>query len=146
MDATFKKVTKDAAPLYGPRKLIICGLTPEQQIQFSEIVEKEFPALPIFCAAITDLELTVGALAAAVPTGQHPDTSEKLPVAVIMSGVTQAELHELIACYKPTGFPWPLWATLTPTSEKWQFKSLLGELLNERREMAKMQAARKETT
>ena len=143
MDATFKKVTKDDVPLYGPRKLIICGLTPDQQTQFSEIIAEKFPELPIFCVTITDLELTMGALAAAVPTGQHPDTSEKLPVAIIMSGVTQGELHELIACYKPTGFPWPLWATLTPTSEKWQFKSLLGELLKERREMAKLQAAQK---
>ena len=109
MDATFKKVTRDDAPMYGPRKLIVCGLTPEQQQQFSEIVNKEIPALPIFCAAISDLEQTVGELAAAIPTGDNPDTSEKLPVAVIMSGVTQTELHELIACYKPTGFPWPLW-------------------------------------
>ena len=52
-----------------------------------------------------------------------------------MSGLTQNELHGLMAAYRKSGFPRQLWAALTPVSEKWPLEQLLKELETEDRVM-----------
>ena len=45
-----------------------------------------------------------------------------------MSGLTQNELHRLMAAYRKAGFARQIWATLTPISEEWSLEHLLNEL------------------
>jgi hypothetical protein len=61
----------------------------------------------------------------------------ELPRAVIMSGVTQNELHLLMSGSRQAGMKPPLWATLTPTSETWAVQDLLKELAAEHQAMQK---------
>jgi len=55
-----------------------------------------------------------------------------LAPAIIMSGLTEQELHYTMTTYKKTGLPRPLWATLTPTSQNWTVTALVDELNSER--------------
>ncbi len=66
-------------------------------------------------------------------TGAGQDST--LPRAVIMAGITENELHILMAAHREAGLARPLWAALTPTSESWTLKALLDELDQERRAM-----------
>jgi hypothetical protein len=52
--------------------------------------------------------------------------------AIVMSGLTEQELHYTMATYKKKGLPRPLWATLTPTSQNWTVAALVDELNGER--------------
>jgi hypothetical protein len=68
-----------------------------------------------------------------------PDTGKgsasTLPRAVIVGGVTEAQLHRLMGGCKKAGMPQALWAVLTPTSEQWTLEALLRELAAERAAM-----------
>jgi hypothetical protein len=63
-----------------------------------------------------------------------------MPAALIMAGITEAELHRLMEGYRQAGLPWPLWATLTPISETWTLRALLKELAAERAALAAQSA------
>jgi hypothetical protein len=65
------------------------------------------------------------------------EIGSELPRAVIMSGVTQNELHLLMSGSRQAGMKPPLWATLTPTSETWAVHDLLKELAAEHQAMQK---------
>ena len=54
---------------------------------------------------------------------------------LLMSGLTQNELHRLMAAYRNAGRSRQIWATLTPFSEKWPLEHLLNELQAEERAM-----------
>jgi hypothetical protein len=82
----------------------------------------------------TDGEKTLKELLA-LPGGYGRGEHSDLGRAVIMSGLTQAELHRFMSAYKSAGLPKPLWAALTPTSESWKLKDLLDELSAERQAM-----------
>jgi hypothetical protein len=69
--------------------------------------------------------------------GTGTDGSSNLPRAIIMSGISQNELHMLMAGCRKSGMQQPLWATLTPTSETWPIQNLLKELAAEHRAMQK---------
>jgi len=60
-----------------------------------------------------------------------------LPWAIILSGLTERELHTVLKNYRPLGLPSPLWATLTETSVNWPLKTLLIELMSEREALRK---------
>jgi hypothetical protein len=64
-----------------------------------------------------------------------------MPAAIIMSGITENELHQLISSYRKVGMPEPLWATLTPTSEGWTLRQLLTELSAEQQAMKEKQSS-----
>jgi hypothetical protein len=55
-----------------------------------------------------------------------------LAPAIIMSGLTEKELHKTMAACKRRKLPPILWATLTPTSENWTVEALVSELMTER--------------
>jgi hypothetical protein len=76
-------------------------------------------------------EHILGAIAA-IPDSFGQGTPSNLPRAVIMSGITENELHHIMNGYRTTGLPPQLWATLTPTSETWPLSVLLEELAAEK--------------
>jgi hypothetical protein len=65
-----------------------------------------------------------------------------MPAAIIMAGITENELHQLIASYRRAGLPNPMWATLTPTSENWTLRELLKELAVEKAALEKVPSSK----
>lgn len=128
----FSRVTRSSRPLYGPRRLLICGFTSEGQSALDKVITTSAIAeLPAVYAASADLEDSLSNLMSRPPESGR-DAPSRMPAAIIMAGITENELHQLIASYRQAGLPSPLWATLTPTSENWSLRQLLTELSRER--------------
>jgi hypothetical protein len=135
--AQFSRVTKSSRPLYGPRKLLVCGFTPEGQAALEAVITAtSISEMAVIYAASADLEESLAnLLLRSADTGRGEPS--RMPAAIIMAGITEKELHQLMASYRDAGLPSPLWATLTPTSETWTLKQLLKELSAERTALEK---------
>ena len=137
--AQFSRVTRSSRPLYGPRKLLVCGFTPEGQSALGEVISAStITDLPAIYAASIDLEESLGDLMSR-PANTGRGEPSQMPAAIIMAGITENELHQLMAGYRDAGLPSPLWATLTPTSERWPLRQLLTELSKEREALKRPQ-------
>jgi hypothetical protein len=137
--AQFSRVTQSSRPLYGPRKLLVCGYTSEGQTALTDIISAmAIEDLPIIYAVSADLEESLSTLLSR-PANTGQGEPSRIPAAIIMSGITENELHQLIGSYRDAGLPSPLWATLTPTSETWTLRQLLKELSAERAAFEKAQ-------
>ncbi len=137
--AEFKKVDKSDKKMYGPRGLLVCGYPEEERETFQEFISKtEMGEIPVIFGINEDVETKLGELFTHEHRAGIKGPSE-LPRSVIMSGLSQNELHGLMGAYREHGFEKQLWATLTPTSETWTLKALLIELLAEARAMQKKQ-------
>ena len=137
---TFNRVERSAKRLYGPRALLVCGFTAEGQAAFLDAVQAtRIEALAVVFAATDDLETSLGVLLKRANLSGRSEPS-RMPAAVIMAGISEAELHQLMEGYRSAGLPWPLWATLTPTSETWTLRALLKELAAERAALAAQSA------
>ena len=136
-DAEFQKVTQSDERLYGPRKLLLCGFAADVQSKFIKLLEMiGLSELPVVWVTENQADLHVGELVQ-LADGSGTGASSNLPRAIIMSGITQNELHLLMAGCRKSGMQRPLWATLTPTSETWSIQNLLKELAAEHRAMQK---------
>ena len=130
-DAKFEKVSRTDKPLYGPRKLLLCGFSQDVQPNFSKLLELIGLAdIPRVWVAQDQAEVRVGELAK-LEDGAGWGVSSGLPRAIIMAGITQNEMHRLMSGCREAKMKPPLWATLTPTSETWTIQSLLDELAAE---------------
>jgi len=131
----FEKVSPSDKPMYGPRRLLICGFPSEAQPKFVKFLEfiglSDLPKIWVTEAHAGTLISEV--LALEDNTGW--EVSSALPRAVIMCGLTQNELHLLMSGSRQAGMQPPLWATLTPTSETWKVQDLLKELAAEHQAM-----------
>ena len=136
-DAGFEKVSQSDKPMYGPRKLLICGFSSAAQPKFVKLLEliglSETPR--IWVTEENGNRLISEVLALDDSTGWG--VSSELPRAIIMCGLTQNELHQLMSGSRQSGMKPPLWATLTPTSETWTVIDLLQELAAEHQAMQK---------
>ncbi|ACN17802.1 conserved hypothetical protein [Desulforapulum autotrophicum HRM2] len=134
-DGTFEKVTHSDRPFYGARKLLICGFSSKAQVKFKNLLQMvNITDLPIVWATSGEDETCLSDLFAQ-PDNTGSGVSSTLPRAIVLSGITNNELHRLMDMARKTGMKPVLWAVLTPTSETWTLKSLLGELAAERRAM-----------
>lgn len=134
-DAEFQKVTQSEEILYGPRKLLLCGFAADVQSMFNELLNMiGITELPLVWVTEDQAETRVGDLIQ-LEDGSGIGASSSLPRAIIMSGITQKELHTLMSGCRQSGMQQLLWATLTPTSETWPIKDLLKELAAEHRAM-----------
>ncbi len=137
---TFNRVERSAKRLYGPRALLVCGFTAEGQTALLDAVQAtRIEALVVVFTATDDLETSLGVLFKRANLSGRSEPS-RMPAAVIMAGISEAELHQLMEGYRSAGLPWPLWATLTPTSETWTLRALLKELAAERAALAAQSA------
>jgi hypothetical protein len=135
--STFSRVTRTSQALYGPRKLLICGFTPEGQTFLDEVVANSaIRDLPLAYAGTSDLEMSLADIVSR-PENTGRGEASRMPAAIIMAGITENELHLLMSSYRSAGLPNPLWATLTPTSEAWTLRQLLTELSAEREALEK---------
>jgi len=134
-DAEFEKIGSSDQPMYGPRKLLVCGFSAETQPKLVKLLEiiglADIPRIWVTGdhagRPISDV------LALDDDTGRG--ISSDLPRAIIMCGLTQNELHLLISGSRQAGMRAPLWASLTPTSETWTVQDLLKELAAEHQAM-----------
>ena len=136
-DASFEKVSTSDQTLYGPRRLFLCGFSAEAQPKF-EIVLKAVNLQNVSKVWVTDNQvhmLLSELLILEDNTGVG--LSSKLPRAIIVAGISQNELINLMTVCKQAGMKGALWATLTPTSESWSIQQLLAELAAEREALSK---------
>ncbi len=129
---TFKKIGESTKPMYGPRAILVCGFTSLEQEKLMKSLDKiQLTDLRVIFVTSDDTQKHLGELLARPDQWGRNEVSENAR-AVIMSGITEKELQLLLSSYKKTKLPRPLWATLTPFSEKWTLSALLDELKQER--------------
>ena len=137
-DDGFQKVDQSDNMLYGPRKLLLCGFAAEVQPKFITLLDMiGLASIPLVWVTQDQADIHVGELVQ-LDDGAGTGASSELPRAIIMSGISQNELHTLMAGCRKSGMQQPLWATLTPTSEAWPIQNLLKELAAEHRAMQKI--------
>jgi hypothetical protein len=128
---TLQAVGDSVARMYGPRGLLVCGMSAEEQEAVFSMMQNGLSdqvAVIFVSDEMVDKSLKeILSLDAGYGKGQ-PSTIHR---SMILSGFSEQELHWLIANYRSLGLPRPLWATLTPISEKWDIKHLLEELAAE---------------
>ncbi len=136
-DDGFQKVDQSDNLLYGPRKLLLCGFPAEAQSKFNTLLTMiGLSEIPMVWVTEDQADIHVAELVQ-LEDGTGSGASSDLPRAIVMSGISQNELHILMAGCRKSGMQQPLWATLTPTSEAWPIKNLLKELAAEHEAMKK---------
>jgi hypothetical protein len=134
--STFEKVRHSDQRLYGPRKLLLCGFPAVSQSKFRALLEMlAIGNLPLVWITADQAEVPIQeALSLADGTGAQSDSD--MERAIVVSGISQNELHQLMTGCRQAGMQNALWAALTPTSEKWSVGQLIAELKAERAAMA----------
>ena len=132
---TFAKVTPSEKRVYGPRKLLLCGFTASSQSRFEGVLEMTGIAdVPKVWVTAEQQQRTLAELLE-LPDGSGAGASSTLPRAVVVSGITEAQLIGLMSMCRKSGMTQALWACLTPVSESWPLRQLLAELAREREAM-----------
>ena len=133
----FEKVEKSKKRMYGKRGLLVCGSPPSEQSALLSLFEQiSLGDLPVVFSRTGDLDRTVkDVMNSADRSGMGEDSPMKR--AIIMSGLTQKELHTVMTAHRAFGMPSRLWAALTPVSENWNLHALLNELEAESKVMEK---------
>ena len=136
-EAGFEKVSTSDKPLYGPRRLFLCGFPEDAQPKFEIVLQAAgLQNVPKVWVGDDQVDRSLSEmLTLADLTGAG--TSSNLPRAIIVAGISQNELINLMTVCKQAGMKGALWATLTPTSESWSVRQLLKELAAEREALAK---------
>jgi hypothetical protein len=136
-EGTFKKVGESAERMYGPRAILVCGFAPSEQETMMKLLDAvPLTDVPVIFATDADTGTCLSELLT-FPGQSGRNTDCDIARAVVLSGITEQELHQILSRYKGTGLPRPLWATLTPFSENWTLAALLQELTRERMAMEK---------
>ncbi len=136
-DSGFEAVSQSDTLLYGPRKLLVCGFPAQVQSKFLELLEMiGLSNLPVVWICPDQSGEKVSTLAE-LPDKSGWGISSDLPRAIIVCGIAEKELHLLMDGCRKSGMKRPLWAVLTPSSEKWKLSFLLSELAAEREALEK---------
>ncbi len=131
-DGKFEKVTRSEKTLYGPRKLILCGFAAGLQAKFLKVLEfSGLLDLDVVWAADNRADERIGRLLE-LPANTGTDTDSALPRAIVVAGISENDLHNLMNTCRASGMQPALWAVLTPASETWTLGQLLSELEAER--------------
>ena len=130
-DGTFRAVGASDAKMHGATAVLVSGFTVEDQKALRSLMDRnglsDVPAVYIV-AAFLDLSLSE---LARLPAESRAGETAELPRCVVMSGLSEKQLHALMDSYREASLPRPHWASVTPTSETWSIKKLLIELLKE---------------
>lgn len=127
----FRKVKATEARMFGPTIVIACGYSAEEQAMLHTMWrENSFLSLPLVFALEEHGAMTVRDVLS-LPQGSGEGMSSFLPRAMIVAGITQKQLHLLMAAWKKLGLSSQLWAAATPVSVTWTLNGLLEELARE---------------
>jgi len=133
VDATFEKITTSDKPLYGPRKLLLCGFSSAAQSKFETILDMvDLRETPKIWVSDDQGDRALSSLLQ-LPDNSGASVSSSLPRAIVVAGISQNDLIRLMTVCKKAGMMNALWATLTPVSEDWTIQQLLEELAAERK-------------
>jgi hypothetical protein len=136
-DGTFERVQHSDSRMYGTPKLLLCGFAPAAQPKFKTVLKMAgLQDVAVVWANEEDGKATLSALLS-LPDGSGAGRGSKLPRAIIVSGITENQLHGLMTFCRKSGMQPSLWAALTPTSETWPLAQLLDELQAERKALSK---------
>jgi hypothetical protein len=136
-EGTFRKIGESAEPMYGPRAILVCGFTPSEQETVMKLLDSiQLTDVSVIFATPEDTEICLGELLT-LPNQSGRNKECDIARTIVMSGITERELQQMLSNYKGAGLPRPLWATLTPFSENWALSTLLEELKKERIAMEK---------
>ncbi len=132
MASDFQKLSRSDRRLYGRPKILLCGFAADLHPAVTRILE--MAGLDEIDAIWVHREMAGRSLAELIdlPHGSGHAVTSDLPRAVIVSGITEKQLHQFMAVVRASGMQPPLWATLTPHSEKWTVTALLAALAEER--------------
>ncbi len=134
---TFKKIGQSDKPMYGPRAMLVCGFPPgEKEVLMKLLDGIQLANVPVIFSTEKDGEEKLESLLARPDQSGRNERSGPAR-AIVLSGITESELHRILHAYRQAGLPRPLWATLTPYSESWTLSALIGELEQERVAMEK---------
>ena len=135
-DGTFEKVQRSDVRMYGPQKLLLCGFPAQVQPTFLAVLKRAgLQDIAVVWANQDDEKETLSELLER-PGGSGTGKDSTLPRAVIVSGITDNQLHGLMNTCRQAGMQQALWAALTPTSETWPLPQLLAELQAERKALS----------
>jgi len=135
-EAKFKKMSRSHEPLYGPRKILLGGFSPTAQVKFKVLINQAgLQDVPLVWLASEQEDMLLADLLL-LPDQIGWGGSSVLPRAVILSGMTENEIHRLMTLSRKTRKQATLWATITPVSENWTLKQLLHELQAERKALS----------
>lgn len=138
--SSFKKIEDTNRCLYGRRKLLICGFSPQSQSKFQTILKMLGIAnLPIVWINSDQINHPIEDLFA-LADGTGSQIASHAERAIIVAGIAESELHQMMSAHRQAGLKSTLWAALTPTSEKWTIAQLISELKAERAAMSKQKA------
>ena len=122
--------------MYGAPKLLLCGFSVPTQPKFLEVLKMAgLQKVGVVWANEENGKETLAALLG-LPDGAGMGTGSALPRAIIVSGITENQLHTLMTLCRKSGMQQSLWAALTPTSETWPLGQLLNELQAERKALS----------
>lgn len=136
-DGTFEKVQHSDNRMYGTPKLLLCGFSVSAQPKFTAVINTAGLQDVGVCWANETHAQTPLADLIALPDESGSGVGSDLPRAVIVSGISENQLHGLMTLCRKTGMQQSLWAALTPTSETWPLAQLLTELQAERKAMSR---------
>ncbi|MBC2710277.1 MAG: DUF3783 domain-containing protein [Desulfosarcina sp.] len=135
-DGTFEKVKHSDNRMYGSQKLLLCGFPAPAQTKFMAILKMAgLQDVSVVWANEAHGQATLAALLA-LPDQSGAGSGSNLPRAIIVSGITENQLHGLMTICRKAGMQQALWAALTPTSETWPLAQLLTELQAERKALS----------
>jgi hypothetical protein len=134
--SSFEKIERSDRNLYGPRKLVLCGFSADAQSKFKTLLEIiGIRNLPLVWATSEDADSTIADLLQLEnDTGAGSDSH--MDRALIVAGIAENELHQLMSGCRDAGMKKALWAAVTTTSETWTVGRLLTELKAEQKAMA----------
>ncbi len=131
-EATFERVTDSDKALFGAPKVIFCGFPAKAFPALTALMEMAgLGEVPAIYAGAAHRDATLRDLFE-LPTGSGAGIDSDLPRAIIVGGITEKALQQLMGAARASRMQPPLWAVLTPVSESWTLADLLRELAAER--------------
>jgi hypothetical protein len=134
--SSFEKIERSDRNLYGPRKLVLCGFPADVQSKFKTLLEMiGIRNLPLVWVTSENADSTIADLLL-LENDAGAGTDSDMDRALIVAGIAENELHQLMGGCRDAGMKKALWAAVTPTSETWTVGRLLTELKAEQKAMA----------
>jgi hypothetical protein len=136
-DGTFEKVQHSDNRMYGPPKLLLCGFAAAAQSKLWTVLKMAgLQDIAVVWVNAENEKMTLSELLS-LPHETGAGTGSTLPRAIIVSGITENQLHGLMTICRKSGMQQALWAALTPASETWPLAQLLAELQAERKALSR---------
>ena len=129
--------------MFGATALIVSGYSDVDRKALSALMQAHsLDTIPTVFIDLDRAHLSLETLARERDISPAP-SAPALRRAIVMSGLSEQELHALMNAYRESGMPRQLWASVTPVSRHWSLCALLDELSKEKEELRKAVLARR---